>query len=64
MAFLISSLIKFEDSASGMCFGACVLSNIFASLKIKFWTKKSRALYIKYLAVTAMQCTSGKQAEA
>ena len=22
MAFLISSLIKFEDSASGMCFGA------------------------------------------
>ena len=36
----------------------------FVSPKTKFLTKKSRALFNKYLVVTAMRCTSVKQAEA
>ena len=40
---------------------ACVLS-FFVSLKTKFWIKKRRALFIKYLVVAAMGCTSVKQA--
>ena len=42
----------------------CVFSNIFVSPKTKFWTKKSRALFIKYLVVTAMRFLLVKQAEA
>ena len=41
----------------------CVLSKVFVSPKTKFWTKKSWALFIKYL-LTATQCTSVKQAKA
>ena len=35
-------------------FGSCL--NFFARPKIKFCSKKSRALFVKYLVVTAMRC--------
>ena len=41
----------------------CALFSIFGSPKTKFWTKTSRVLFIKYLVVTAMRCTSVEQAE-